>query len=112
MERFDPNDFARWLRQRAATRRARQGNISFRHEDFYDDYGPIDYDPNRYAGCLRLVLLLILLIVVLLWLSFCGPFDEEGSDLVSGPSDGQAPPPPATGGIRKATRKTAARPRR
>ncbi len=85
MERFDPNDFARWLRQRAATRRARQGNISFRHEDWYDDYGPIEYDPKRYVGCLMWLVLAILLVLIVLWLSFCSPFDGDGPELTGDP---------------------------
>lgn len=86
MERFDPNDFARWLRQRADVRRARQGNIGFRHEDWYDDYGRnIEFDPHRYTGCLRLVLLAVLLALIILWLAFCGPGGGDDLDLISDP---------------------------
>ena len=77
MAGYGPNDFARWLRQRRAVRASQAGQPSSNWDDFYEDGRPVEFDPNRYSGCLRGIVLTILLVIVVLYMFTCGPFQGD-----------------------------------
>jgi len=85
---YSPNDFARWLRQRRAMRRARLfgESVSPGHPDFYDEYGNhMDYDSRRYYGCLIVVVIILVLFFGFLYWA-CDPFGGGDGDLITTPT--------------------------
>ena len=87
MPEYSPNDFARWLRQRRAVRRARLfgDGIGVGHPDFYDEYGdPLEYEARKYYGCLIVAIIALVLFFGFLYWA-CDPFGGD-DDLISTPT--------------------------
>lgn len=89
MPEYSPSDFARWLRQRRAARRARLfgDGVGYGHPDFYDEYGePIEYDDRRYYGCLISLIVTAIVVVFALLFWVCDPLGGDDGDLITTPT--------------------------